>query len=273
MKPTSPQLEGSLKAVELPSESAAPIPPVPMTEFGVARTHREVLDCWKLVHQCYTESGLIDANSFGVHTSRQAASPSSAVIYGRTQGRIDSTLTVIADGPEGLPLDKVYKPTLDQLRNNGHKLVEVGLLADARINHSRFSMEQTFGTMRYGLYRAYYAQADIVIGVHPRHAAFYTRMMGLEVIGPLSEHPSVKHRPVLLMRLDINRIRLEPTPRLLRYIKANPVDQVEFDQRFSFSKVSMSRSVISQYLNHIEFQQKFSRFQTPAAIQPIQQIR
>jgi hypothetical protein len=272
MTPTSPTLDGSLKAVTLDLDPVA-IKPIAMTEFGIAQTHRQVLECWKLVYRCYTESGLIDANSFELHTSRQAASPTSAVIYGQTQGQIDSTLTVIADGPQGLPLDQVYKPTLDHLRSQGHKLVEVGLLADARTDHSRFSMEQTFGTMRYGLYRAYYAQADIVIGVHPRHAAFYTRMLGLEVIGPLSQHPTVKNRPVLLMRLDINRIRLEPTPRLLRYIKANPVEQAEFDRRYPFSNSGLSRSIISQYLNHMDFQQKFNRFQTPAAIKPIQQIR
>ncbi len=270
MTPTTPALNGSLQAVDFQPDDRLAVPPPPITEFGVARTHREVVDCWRLVHECYTESGLINPNPFNLHTSLQAVSPDTVTIYGKTHSRIDATLTVISDGPQGLPLDKVYKATLDQLRNHGHKLVEVGLLADARVEISK-SLDQSFGTMRYAVCAAVEAGADIVIGVHPRHAGFYTRMVGMDVIGQLSQHPTVNNRPVVLMKLDISRMRLEPLPRLLRYIKANPVDPAEFDERYRFGKASMTRSVIGRFLNHTDYLQKISRFQTHPRIMPMQQ--
>lgn len=254
-----------------PTLSLAAEPALAPTQFGVARTHREVLECWRLVHDCYSDSGLIDPNLCQVHTTHQAANFQTAVIYGRTAGRIDSTLSVIADGPLGLPLDQVYKSTLDNLRNHGRKLVEVGLLADARSNVSK-SLDQSFGTMRIGFYRALYLDADIVIGVHPRHVNFYLRMMGLEVIGPMSQHPKVKDRPVVPMRLDIGRIRLEPLPRLLRYIKANPVEASAFDCRYRFGKASMGRSSIQRYLDLAASQHNLERFKTSASRLPMQQV-
>lgn len=256
------------------AKTAAPLtqpPPIPLTTFGIATTHQQIKDCWQLVHHCYTHKGLIDYNPYGLHTTRQAINPNTVVVYGKTNGRIDSTLTVIPDSPHhGLPLDEVYPRLLNQLRNQGRKLVEVGLLADNRtVTAPGYS--QTFGTMHRGFYRALHAAADIVIGVHPDHANFYIRMMGLEVIGQMSTHPKVKNRPVVPLLLDMARFRIEPLPRLMRHFKENPISPDVFDARFRFSQRSMNRSSILQFLDYRDNQEKLRHF-SDRAIAPIRQV-
>lgn len=283
MTTTIPTTNSPLRAVKFdinPAQSVQTIKPAStaivadnpaQTYFGVARTHREVLDSWRLVHNCYADKGLIASNNYGLHTSTQAINVQTTVILGRTNGKIDSTLSVIPDGPSGLPLDQVYPHILDKLRKRGRHLFEVGLLADARQNVSR-DLAQSFGAMRYAFYRTYLAQGDIVIGVHPRHADFYTRMMGMELIGELSSHPKVNNRPVVPMLLDTTRIRLEPLPRMLRYFKANPVDMAAYDCCFRFGKARMARSPIQRFINYTTAVEKFKQFETSASRLPMQHV-
>jgi hypothetical protein len=52
---------------------------------------------------------------------------------------------------------------------------------------------------------------QLLIAVHPRHARFYQRMMGFEVLGPIREYPSVCNRPAVAYCLDFARVdRIRP---------------------------------------------------------------
>lgn len=250
------------------SPQPAPLPTAPtavpsltsLTRFGIAATHQQVRDCWRLVHDCYQHKGLIDYNPYGLHTTRQAINPDTTVVYGQNHGRITCTLSVIPDSESrGLPLDEVYPQILANLRNQGRKLVEVGLLADMRQNVPR-DLGQTFGTMHFGFYRALHSGADIIIGVHPRHADFYIRMMGLEVVGQMSTHPKVNNRPVVPLLLDMARFRMEPQPRLLRFMKNNPLEADIFESRFRFGHPHMASSNIRRFLAYRQDQEKIKRF-------------
>ncbi|MEO6798462.1 MAG: hypothetical protein ABI178_00780 [Rhodanobacter sp.] len=237
-------------------------------QFHIARTCGEVQACWRLVYRCYMQKDLIHANRFAMHTTPQALNHDTAVVFGKTAGRIDTTLTVIPDGPHGLPLDKVYPQLLANLRHQGRRLVETGLLAGDRGDVGQ-GVGQAFGTMRLAFYRALHTQSDIVIGVHPRHADFYVRMLGFEVIGPLSSHPTVTDHPVVPLLLEPSRIRRERLPRLLRHIRDNPVEASLFDHRFDFHKSSVASSDIERYLHHATHTERTSHqyiVQAPATV-------
>lgn len=272
MTATIPNVNSPSHAVQLEMTQAPSLPQTTslMTEFGVARTHREVLASWRLVHDCYTQKGLIASNPYGLHTTAQALNRKTAVVIGRTNGKIDSTLSIIPDSARGLPLDQVYPQVLDHLRTR-RTLCEVGLLADARQNVSR-DLSQSFGAMRYAFYCALHNQADIVIGVHPRHAEFYVRMMGFEIIGQMSSHPKVRNRPVVPLMLDTSRIRLEPLPRMLRYFKSNPIEPAAYDCCFRFGAATMARSPIASFINYNATAEKFRQFETLSSRMPIQQV-
>lgn len=238
------------------------------TQFDIARTYQDVLDCWRLVYKCYLYKGLINTNPHEIHTTHQAFHLDTTVICGRTQGRIDTTLTVIPDSPRGLPLDQVYPELLDRLRRQNRRLMEVGLLADDRAQGGK-AQAYAFSTMRIAAYRALYTQSDTVIGVHPHHINFYVRIMGFEVIGPLRSYPTVNNRPVVPLFLDKSWIQLERLPRLLRYIKEHPVEASLFDQRFDFGKMDISASAIASYLDDSTKAERFGGFKADAVQMPM----
>lgn len=241
-----------------------------ITQFDIARTYQEVLDCWRLVYQCYTRKGLIDANPQGIHTCPQPFNLDTIVIHGRTHGRIDTTLTMIPDGPHGLPLDQVYPEFLERLRGQNCRLLEVGLLADDRAQGDK-ARAQAFGTMRLAAYRALYTRSYALIGVHPHHSDFYVRMMGFEVIGPMRSYPKVNNRLVVLLLLDPAWIRRERLPRLLRYIKENPVEASLFDQSFDLRRMDVPGPAISSCLNDTAEATEPRRFRADDVQTPMQQ--
>ena len=124
--------------LEMPWDPQAADVQTPVVErFGlsyrVAGSLAEVLDSWKLVYQSYTRDGLIDPNPFGVHTTKYAVGPRTAVAMAVLKGAIVGTLSSYGDGPEGLPLDVAYRAEIESLRRAGRRPMEVGLFADRRV--------------------------------------------------------------------------------------------------------------------------------------------
>lgn len=217
--------------------------------FDVARTHAEVIEAWSLVYASYRRIGLIDPNPQRLHTTPFAVGNKVAVNLGRLGHQIVSTITAIGDSDAGLPLDCVYKPQIDGLRAAGLKLFEVGLLADRRENISR-SANALFDLMRWAFFFAMHHEGtDIIIGVHPHHAAFYRRCLGFEIFAEESVHPGVKDHPVVPLRLDMRaKIQRPPLPRGLTYFLANPVEARTFEGRACLDAQHIRGTLIDHYL-------------------------
>lgn len=205
-------------------------------DFGVARTMEEVLEAWRLVHDSYVRAGLIDPKPKGIHTVPQAMGPQSCVIVGRMEGHAVATMTAILDNPAGLPLDTVYKAELDALRASGRHLMELGLFADRRERISR-SLPAILELMRYAFHFGMANdRTDGVIGVHPRHAAFYVKYFSFQVAGEPTTYATVKDRPVVLLRLDWQGLlNQESKPEGLMYFVESPVARRVFDARCAWS--------------------------------------
>lgn len=231
-----------------PSLVARPTPSSGLA-FSVARNLDEVMAAWRMVYMAYRRSGLIEPNSFRIHTAPQAVGPHAAVISAHIGEVTVSTLTAFADGPVGLPLDRVYEAELKALRAAGRSLMEVGLFADRRIELHR-TAESLFELMRYAFYYGLRTKVtDFVIGVHPRHARFYTRAFGFEPVGGTRTYPAVNHRPVVLLRGDLDaKLKLTPLHPALDYFVNNPVPTALFDDRFPFAHPDIAGSIVEQFL-------------------------
>jgi hypothetical protein len=218
-------------------------------QFGVATQFEQVMNAWHLVYVAYRRLGLVDANEFEIHTSRQAASPQAAVITGDIRGTTAATLTAVRDGELGLPLDGVYAEEIGDLRARGRGLTEVGLFADRREDMGR-SLSALLGLMRFSFhYAALDPMPTVVIGVHPHHAGFYERLIGFETIGETRTYASVNDRLVTLLKLDIEeRSNAPPVPRGLAFFLRNPVAPREFDNRLPFSAEILHSPPLSEYL-------------------------
>jgi len=220
----------------------------------VARTLPEVIAAWQLVYETYRHTNFIDPNAYLIHTTQRAVAPNTVVLYLPHDGQVQSTITAIPDGPSGLPLDDVYPKELARLRRSGRRICEGGLLADQRQIPDRKSeggalrrcrpssrtrpgqtslVEMMRFAVNYG--RSCFAVTDLLIGVHPRHARFYSRGFGFEPYGPPRTHPRVNHQPVVLLRCDLERARfIQPIPFVLAYCFGSTVSPEVFDARYRF---------------------------------------
>ena len=217
--------------------------------FLVARTLEDVEEAWSLVYQAYRRDELIDANRHEIHTTKQAVGPQTAVVLSSLGPVLAGTLSVYADGKDGLPLDSVYRAELDALRQSGRRLMEVGLFADRR-EHMNRAADGLFELMRFAYHFATHMNADDgIIGVHPRHAPFYMRLLGFDKIGPVRAYPTVRDRAVVLLRKRISEsARRDPMPKGLSYFTERPLGPEAFAQRFSFDDPRMPNSRIGMFL-------------------------
>ncbi len=220
-------------------------------QFRIAQSQDDVCEAWRLVYLNYLETGLIKPNPHRIHTAPHAVGPHSVVIVGEISDLIVSTLTAMVDPPtgQGLPLDRVYRQELHQLRQKGRRLLEVGLFADRRRQLAR-SAEALFQLMRVAFYYGLNQKVtDFVIGVHPRHARFYVRSFGFEAFGQPKVYPAVNDRPVQLLRGDLElRLSEKPLHPALEYFVANPIDETVFTKRFILQDQSLAETPIEAFL-------------------------
>lgn len=248
-------MEAALGIISRPAGSSAAPDPAPRAsrgglEIGVAATLPEVMHAWELVYRAYVRIGLIDENEYQIHASPYAIHPETVVVVGHTEDGTACTLSIMHDDARGLPLDEVYRRELDQLRDQGRRLLEVGLLADRRENISR-SLPAIMGMMRFVFYNTLFTHTDdIICGVHPKHAAFYKRYFAFEEAGEATTHPSVKDKPVVLLRLPLKeKLALDPLPRGLASYVQDPLPAETFDRHFDFAPAAMHGSRLAQYLD------------------------
>ena len=217
--------------------------------YFIASQLDEVIEAWRVVYAAYEHDGLIESNPYSLHTTPQAIGPNTVVVTACIGPVAVGTISAYADGPGGLPLDTVYRDELQSLRAEGRRLVEVGLFADRR-EHLNRAAEGLFELMRYAFFFALYQPADdIVIGVHPRHAAFYERFLACQKIGAVTTYPIVRDRKVVLLRLNLAEARhLNPLPKGLAYFFENPVSPALFERRFRFNETAVNGSPIDHFL-------------------------
>ncbi len=217
--------------------------------YGVASHLEQVVSAWHLVYQCYRRIALIDPNPHEIHTTPQAVSPGTAVILGCVAGTPVSTLSCIRDGADGLPLDGEYHDELDELRDQGRMLTEIGLLADRR-EHMARSADSLIMLMHYSVDYSFRDQgSDAIIGVHPRHSRFYQRFFGFEQFGSERTYAVVNDRPVVLLRLTKESFNtLDPLPRGLRYLHENPVPDKQYEGLYPFNEAEVWDSPLGAYL-------------------------
>lgn len=239
----------STEESSIPPDVMRPGRPKSGLEYYVARTLEEVEEAWELVYDAYRRDDLIDANPYRVHTTPQAVGPNTAVILGCLGPLPVGTISAYTDGPQGLPLDQVYLTEINALRRSGRRLMEVGLFADRR-EHINRAADGLFALMRFSYFFGFPMECDdIVIGVHPRHAPFYMRLLGFERIGAVRSYPTVKDHAVVLLRLKLREsLEIVPLPKGLSYFAETPVPAKAFEHRFSFTPAQIANTRIGQFL-------------------------
>lgn len=214
-----------------------------------ATSLEQVEAAWRLVYDRYTQMGLINENPFGIHAVPGAVGPHACVIWGPEGPDVGYTMTLFRDSAMALSLDSVYPRELDELRGQGCRLLEVGMLADRRQSASR-GVGALFSMMRWAIYYGLHTDlTDIVIGVHPRHAQFYVRCYGFEQFAPETSYPMVRNNPVVPLRLRLREgLATDVLPRGLADARDNPIPASAFLHRFAFEPEQLRGSLIAEFL-------------------------
>lgn len=107
------------------------------------------------------------------------------------------TLTLELDGPQGLSADKAYGDIIDGLRRQGCRLTEFTRLA---VDPGGSSPRVLAALFHVGYIVSYRIRRydTLLLEVNPRHARFYERMLGCQVIGEPRLHQGVNAPAVLL---------------------------------------------------------------------------
>src|SRR5437773_1388816 len=122
-------------------------------KYKVANSLGEVLDAWCVVYKQYLAASLIGPNEFSVFTFPEYLSNNTAVILGNKMNHTVCTVSAVLDSDRGLPLDNYYKRELNELRKQNKKLIEIGLLADARQANSFSNIVDLMGGIaRFGVF-------------------------------------------------------------------------------------------------------------------------
>ena len=209
----------------------------------------QVQAAWQLVYERYSQMGLINRNRFGIHAVPGAVGKHACVIWGPDGASVGHTMTLFRDNSMGLALDSVYAQELDSLRQAGRRLLEVGMLADRRESAAR-GIGALFSMMRWAIYYGLHTDlTDIVIGVHPRHAAFYMRCYGFEEFAAPTDYPLVRNNPVVGLRLRLREMLANDVlPRGLADARDNPIPAGAFSDRFAFDPAQLRGSLIANFL-------------------------
>ncbi len=231
------------------------------TTYRPAKSLEEVILAWRTVHQCYLKNGLVDENPHRIHLVPQAVSPATLVVMTEPPAEAleddagDIGIATISGYPdigEGLPLDDVFATEMNELRAAGRNLMEVGLLADGRTGKSR-CMETKFSLMRWIYFYGIYAgQTDLVLGVHPRHVAFYKRFLGAVEFAAESTCARVKDAKVVGLRLDlVGSLVADPRPRGIQQFLNEPISRNDLADRFMLRWSAIEGTVIGDYLEQV----------------------
>jgi hypothetical protein len=167
-------------------------------QLKLASDSAELEGAFRLIYRAYHRAGLIDSRSDGLRVTRHQLEETTEIFVAIKDDEVISTLSLIGDGREGLPIDKVFGPEIEALRKE-FQIAEVSCLADRRESVVRSL------PLLLRLQRLMFQSADlrgiecVVIAVHPRHARYYQRLLGFKQIGEQREYGAVLGQPAVAM--------------------------------------------------------------------------
>lgn len=183
------------------------------TKFKIASSRAELFAAFRLIYAQYLRSALTKPNPHRMRVTPYQLLPNTEIFVAMHREQVICTLSLVADGKFGLPMEAIYGQEVVLRRMRGSYLGEVSCLAD-RQQESGQSLTVTIRLMSLMAQCAQQRGIDeLLIAVHPRHAKFYERFTAFQVIGAEKNYALVCDRPAVPLALDLNRAPVDH-PRL-----------------------------------------------------------
>jgi hypothetical protein len=194
--------------------------------FKVAEDQRERAAAFRLVYDAYVTAGLMRPNAFMLRVMAHHLLPTTATFVALRGPRVIGTVSLVGDGRLGLPMERVYGPEVERLRDPSTWLGEVSALASAP-NAADLGFDVVIGLMRLmAQFAQRHGMEHLLVAVHPRHARLYRRAMGFQRLGEERAYPSVCNRPAIALHLDLSRLDQAP-PENVALFFGEPIPQEE----------------------------------------------
>ncbi|MFV0348159.1 MAG: N-acyl amino acid synthase FeeM domain-containing protein [Halodesulfovibrio sp.] len=177
----------------------------------IAEDKDDYSEAFRIVYDAYAELGYTSQHHTGMYYNIFSMLPTTCVFVFKQYLKPISTLTQVLDSDLfGLPMDKLYKKEVDELRNQGRKIAEIGALATSK--ESRWNNLLMFLGKAYFQYAKLIGINDILITVNPKHVEFYKAIFLFEPFAEERHHPSVG-APAVALRINYDQFweRLEYT--------------------------------------------------------------
>ncbi len=133
----------------------------------------------------------------GYETDFESPTPNSLTVAAEINDKTLATITVNFDSPDGLAVTSLYPEQVDSLVSQGARVCEFTRLAVDRTEHSKDLLAMIFH-VAYVQARLLHGRTDLLIEVNPRHARYYSRMLGFRCLGPKRLCPRVNADAVLM---------------------------------------------------------------------------
>lgn len=174
----------------------------PTFEVKVAEEQQELEQAFRLLHDEYVRSGLMDPHPSGLRVTPYHALPTTTTLVAKVDGEVVATLSVVKDSAFGFPLDKIFDS--GKLRATGARLAEISSLAIAK------DWRANRGAVLWPLlkflyeYCTHYVGVDyMLIAVAPSHFDFYRAILSFEEMGRVESYGFVKGEPAVGGFLDM----------------------------------------------------------------------
>ena len=177
--------------------------PLGSYDVRVARTTQERDDAARLVHAGYVYQGIESVRADELRADKQERT-GSVVLVAYEGSDLVGTMSVIPDSNAGLPLDKDYPELLDALRKNGARLVEYGAYAIVERCWSEGVSNLLY--IAANCLTSGKGASHVVIGVHPRAAAFYRAVFNFRVLADAKQHATLQ-APVVGLVQDLAELK------------------------------------------------------------------
>lgn len=181
-----------------PPANNGPYPPI---TIKIASTRAEREGAFRLVYQRYLGAGLCPPNPHEMRVTPYHLLPTTTVFVAIYKGEVIFTMSLIGDGPKGVPMESIFPDEIGNLRARGVRFGEVSCLADRRKEMSRF-LPLFVRVSRMVLQFARREGMWLSMAVHPKHGRFYERLFGFERIGGERLYGSVMNKPAVAYALD-----------------------------------------------------------------------
>ena len=225
-----PRVEKERRAVDL---ACAALNRRSGIECRIGSSREELFAAFHLVYEQYLRSGLMKPNSYQMRVTPYHLLPSTEVFVALNRSDVTCTMSLVRDGEMGLPMESVYHEEVAGLRMREFRLAEVSCLADTHDPAAK-SQSALFQLMPLLAQVAHRRGVDqLLIAVHPRHARFYHRFLGFDVIAEERTYGKVCGKPAVAMACDLSTAAVNH-PRAYQWMFGTPFSNAELEYQLVF---------------------------------------